>query len=186
MNIHQKTIISALLMSVAVNLVFIGGITYRALNIREASPRPFPPNIGWAIRDLSQERRDELRNELESSLATANNEIRPIRLELAQAQRRVNELMTSDNFGEEILNEAFLKLRDAESRYQQLSHQQTVQLLSRMTDEERLVARQFVERRGARDNRNTREAGRPRFEPPGPGLRPGGPNRRPTPRPRDQ
>ena len=87
MNIRQKAIISALLMSVALNLVFIGGITYRALNIREIMPRPFPPNIGWAIRDLSQERRRELRNELESSLAAANNEIRPIRLELAQAQR---------------------------------------------------------------------------------------------------
>lgn len=187
MNTLQKAVISALLLSVALNLVFIGGISYRVLDIGETRPRPLPPNIGWAIRDLNPERRDEIRNELGPPMSTTNNEIPLIRSEVAQAQQRVNELMTADNFSEENLSEAFLRLRDAESRYQQLSHQQTARLLSRMTHEERLAARQFIERRGARGNRNMREAAGPRSGPRAPGMRgPRDSGGRPAPESRDQ
>ena len=169
---RSKLILIALLASIAINLVFVGGISYRTSSIQERGPRPFPPNIGWVVRDLSEVRRAELEPLLESS----NDEIRPLRQEMFAAQRRVNDLMASASLDAEALEQAFADLREAGARYQQLSHQQTIVLLRELTEEERQVARQFVQRRGPR-GREGRD-GRPGFIPGGP---PGGPGRLPFP-----
>ena len=97
---RNKLILTVLIASVAVNLVFIGGIGYRTSNTREFGPRPFPPNVGWVVRDLSEERRMELEPLLEQSYS----EIRPIRREMGQAQRRVKELMESDTFDQKAMD----------------------------------------------------------------------------------
>ena len=160
---RNKLILIALVASVAVNLVFIGGIGYRTSNTREFGTRPFPPNVGWVVRDLSEERRIELEPLLEQSYS----EIRPIRREMGQAQRRVNELMASDTFDAQALGQAFTALREANERYQSLSHQQTITLLNELSEEERQIAQKFVQRRGPRDgaDRSRGRNGRPGFRP---------------------
>jgi uncharacterized membrane protein len=178
---RSKLIIVALLVSVAINLVFVGGISYRASSIQDFGPRPFPPNVGWVVRDLSEERRSEL----DPILRQSYDEIRPIRGEMFQAQRRVNELMASASFDAEALDQAFAELRDAGERYQTLSHQQTIAIFNELTEEERQMAQQFVQRRGPREGRERFRGGdgRPgfgaRFGPDGPR----GPGGRPPPSP---
>ncbi len=167
-----KLILVILIISLAINLVFIGGISYRISAFRDAPLRPFPPNIGWAVRDLSEERQTELAPILDAS----NEEMLPIRAEMFQTTRLVYELMRSDDFKAEELRAAFLELRNASNRYQELSHEQSIALFSELTDEERRVAQEFTQRRGPRGDRNAR---RGRF---GPGFDPG--VRRPPP-PRD-
>ena len=167
----SNLILAALIVSLAINLVFIGGISYRASSFRDSPLRPFPPNIGWVVRDLSEERQAELAPILDSS----NEEIRPMRGEMFQAMRRVNELMRADEFDAEELRGAFQELRDANNRYQQLSHEQSISLLSELTDEERRTAQEFSQRRGPRGDRDGRR-GRG-----GPGFGPDG-NRPPPPR----
>ena len=159
--IERKVIIPTLIISAALNLIFIGGISYRVKNIEESMPRPFPPTMDWAIRDLSPERREEIRNEIGSTALTTTNEMGLLRSGVAQAQRRVNELMTSENYSEDNLNEAFQQLREAESNFQEISHQLTAQRFSRMTLEERIAARSFIERRGPRGARNSPQRDRP-------------------------
>lgn len=166
-----KLIILGLVISVAINLVFIGGIGYRASNLRDFGPRPFPPNVGWVVRDLGEERRQELRPLLEQSY----EEIRPMRREMSTAQRRVNELMASQSFDAEALNQAFAELRDLSERYQALSHQQTITILNELSEEERRMAMEFIQRRGPREgmDRFRGRSGGPGF---GPGGRPGRPS----------
>ena len=174
---RNKLILTVLVASVAVNLVFIGGIGYRTSNMREFGPRPFPPNVGWVVRDLSEERRMELEPLLEQSYS----EIRPIRREMGQAQRRVNELMASDTFDAQALDQAFTALREANERYQSLSHQQTITLFNELSEEERQIAQEFVQRRGPRDgaDRSRGRNGRPGFRRGGPAGPQGGPGQPP-------
>lgn len=168
-----KLIMLALVLSVAVNLFFIGGITYRASMYREFSGRPFPPNVGWIVRDLSEERRAELASLLERSAA----EIGPMRGEMFAAQRQVNQLMAATEFDSDAINQAFAQMRDVNLRYQALSHQQSIALLNQLTAQERQMALEFVNRRGPRDGRDGfsgRERGRGGFGGP---RGPGGPRR---------
>ncbi len=163
---RNKLILTMLVASVAVNLVFVGGIGYRTSNTREIGPRPFPPNVGWVVRDLSEERRMELEPLLERSYS----EIRPIRRVMRRVQGRVNELMASDTFDAQTLGQAFTDLREAAERYQSLSHQQTITLLNELSEEERQIAQEFLQRRGPRDGAD-RSRGRNGRS----GLRRGGP-----------
>lgn len=149
----KNLLILVLLTSVAINLFFIGGIGFRVSNNRDFNPRPFPPNVGWVVRDLSEERRAQL----EPVLRQSYDEIRPMRREMFAAQRQVNEIMASSSFDAAALDQAFAELRAASDRYQALSHQQTIKLLSELTEEERQVAQEFVQRRGPREGREGRE-----------------------------
>ena len=149
---RSKLILVTLIISLAINLVFIGGISYRISTFRDAPLRPFPPNISWAVRDLSEERQAELAPILDAS----NEEILPIRGEMFQTMRLVNELIRSDEFNAGELQAAFRELRNANNRYQELSHEQSIDLLSELTDEERRAAQEFTQRRGPRGGRNAR------------------------------
>ncbi|MCH8176114.1 MAG: periplasmic heavy metal sensor [Proteobacteria bacterium] len=142
-----KLILLALLVSVAVNLIFIGGISYRASMLQAFSGRPFPPNVGWIVRDLSEERRSELTGFLERSA----DEIGPMRGQMFAAQRQVNQLMAAPEFDSEAINQAFAELREVNLRYQALSHEQSIALLNELTAQERQMALEFVNRRGPRD-----------------------------------
>ncbi|MEQ8953215.1 MAG: hypothetical protein RL120_03715, partial [Gammaproteobacteria bacterium] len=66
MNRTQLTVV-ALLVSIAVNLLLLGGIGYRMLSLPEPGIRPFPPGVGWVTRDLSDARRSELAPLLDAS-----------------------------------------------------------------------------------------------------------------------
>jgi uncharacterized membrane protein len=135
---------------VAVNLFFIGAIGYRASRFQEFSGRPFPPNVGWIVRDLSEERRTELASFRERSA----EEIGPMRGQMFAAQRQVNQLMAAPEFDSAAINRAFAELRDVNLRYQALSHEQSIALLNALTTQERQMALEFLNRRGPRDGRD--------------------------------
>ena len=145
-----KLILFALLVSVAVNLFFIGAIGYRAYRFQEFSGRPFPPNVGWIVRALSEERRTELASFRKRSA----EEIGPMRGQMFAAQRQVNQLMAAPEFDSAAINRAFAELRDVNLRYQALSHEQSIALLNALTTQERQMALEFLNRRGPRDGRD--------------------------------
>ncbi len=147
----NKLFLFGLLVSMSINLFFVGGIAYRVMNFQdERSGRPLPPNVGWIVRDLDPERRTELEPQLQASF----EQIGPIRREMISAQRQVNELMSAQPFDAAALSAAFATLRDASMRYQAISHKQTSEILGLLSEEERLAALEFVQRRGPRDGRD--------------------------------
>ena len=165
---RSQLILSALILSLALNLIFIGGISYRTSNFHSLFQTSLTPNIGWVVRDLNEGRQAEL----EPIILRSNEQIRPRRTEMFTAQRRINELIASDSFDADALNEAFTQLRIVFNRYQQLSHEQTIALLFELTLEERRTAQEFRQRGGPRRDRESRR-GR------------GGPGDRPSPPLRD-
>ncbi len=168
---RRNFLLAILLVSVAANLFFIGGIGYRTISIKQAREgRPLPPNLGWLVRDLSPERRSEL----DADLRASSNEVRPLRDEIMAAQRRVNTLMTAEPFDAAALATAFADLRAASDRYQEVTQSQTIAILEQLTQEERIAAQDFVRQRGPRDGRPGPGPGGRR--PPGfPGAGPGRP-----------
>ncbi|MCH7815886.1 MAG: periplasmic heavy metal sensor [Proteobacteria bacterium] len=147
--IKKKLILLGLTISVAINLFFIGGIAYRVTAFRGFIPRPMPPNVGWVVRDLSEERRNELAPYLNQRM----EEIYPLREEMFAAQQRVNELMTMQPFDATAINSAFAVLRDVSNRYQTLSHEQTTTILNQLSEQERQSALEFLTRMGPRGER---------------------------------
>lgn len=182
----RNFLLLGLLLSVGINLFLLGGIGIRMTTIQEIrEARPFPPNIGWIVRDLSAERQAELMPVLEP----LGQEIFSHRRAMFEAQRKVNELMSATDYDESELLAAFAELREASETYTAMSHQQTATVLGQLTEEERRVALEFVQRRGPRDGRDGFRGpggqGGPGFRPPfgpdgrggPPGIRPGGPPR---------
>lgn len=172
--IKRNLLILGLVVSVGINLFLLGAIGMRLNAMQEiANARPFPPNIGWIVRDLSAERQAELADVLQPM----GDEIFPLRRAMFAAQRRVNELMAASEYDEQALQEAFSELRSASEAYTALSHQQTLTVLGHLSEAERQVAMEFVQRRGPRDGRDGfRGPGRggSGFRPPqGAGSRPG-------------
>lgn len=169
----SKVILITALVSLALNLFFVGGILYRVANFQEFGPRPIPPNISWIVRDLSEERQVELAPLLEQNRSDASI----IRRQVFQAQRSVNEQIASPDYNTATLEQAFIELRSIGLQYQELSHQQMLAILSELTPEERAIAREFMQRRGPRDGRQSRGGREDRHPPP----EFGGDQRRPPP-----
>jgi len=151
----------ALLISIALNLFFMGGIAFRlylmnsSMSSEANAGRPLPPNISWLVRDLAPERQEVMRAKLRGRAV----EGRAARIRTFKAQRESNRLMTADPFDAEALAVALSALRDAANNYQRLSHLQTAEILSELSVDERQKAVEFINRRGPRD-------GRPRNETP--------------------
>lgn len=161
---RQKILIIGLIASVGINLFLIGGIAMRMSSMRDfANSRPFPPNVGWIIRDLEESRQQELREIVQP----LGEEISPYRRDMFEAQRRVNQLMSATDFDAEELEAAFSELREAAQNYTSLTHEQTLQVLNLLTEEERRTAMEFIQRRGPRDGRDGFRGG-----PGGSGFRP--------------
>lgn len=148
---RRRGLIVALLISIAINLFFVGGVAYRfyLINSEASIGRPLPPNISWLIRDLTPERQEELR----AGLRERGMQGRAARIRLFEAQSESNRVMTQDPFDEEALVAALAELRDAANDYQRLSHLQAVETLSELSAKERRNAVEFINRRGPRDGR---------------------------------
>lgn len=156
----SKAVLPVLILSLALNLFFVGGILYRVASFQKYGPRPMPHNTSWIVRDLSEERQLELAPLLEQGRADA----RQIREELFASQRKVDELMTSSDYDSLALDSAFAELRSHSLSYQQLSHEQMLKILGELSAEERATAREFMQRRGPRDGFRGDRPPRPDFE----------------------
>jgi hypothetical protein len=81
--IRRNVLIMALLLSLGFNLFLLGAIGSRMGSVSDfRDARPLPPNLSWIIRDLDEDRQQELTSVIEP-LAT---EIIPLRLAMIEAQ----------------------------------------------------------------------------------------------------
>lgn len=140
----RNLLVILLVASLGVNLLLIGGIGWRMADRRDYAQALVPPNTGWILRDLSEERRTELGDAAREGFES----VRPARAEMFRAQRRVNQLIDDEEFNREALAEAFAQLRRTSMDYQTLSHEQTIEILEQLTPEERQAATEFVRRGG--------------------------------------
>ena len=142
---RMKTIV--LVISLALNLLVIGGITTRIMT-KEA--RPIPPNLVWIMDNLSEDTRAELFPQLEEFWDSS----RPLRRAIFRAQRKVNELMVEEPMDRAAIAAAFEELRQASHAYQKLSHDQTIEVFELLTPPQRVAALRFLEDRRDPDRRD--------------------------------
>lgn len=157
---RKNLLLWVVVISLSVNLFFIGAVIARVLNTRDSPVAPI--SMRWVMRDMEPQAREQL-----SPLIRAQNEqMRPVRMQMFLAQREVNQLLAADPVDETAILEAFARLREANLLFQQMSHEQLTSIFSQLTPEQRQQAFRFIsERRNPNDG-----GGRPGS---GPGSRPG-------------
>jgi uncharacterized membrane protein len=151
---RKNIMLLAVVCSVALNLFFVGALAARYL---DRAQRPVePPTMRWLMRDLESATRERLQPQMGSYAET----LRPLRGEMFRAQRRVNALLAAEPLNQQAVEQAFVRLREANLRYQALSHQQLVQVLAQLSGEQRVRAMRFMSDRrspdgGRGNNRDT-------------------------------
>lgn len=134
-------------LSVALNLFFVGAVVARYMNRPERPPEP--PSMRWLMRDLDPVTREQLRPLMEGF----SEGLRPLRREMFQVQRQVNQLLAAPELDSDAAATAFRTLREANLKYQELSHQQLVQVFAQLSSEQRESAVRFMSERSSPENR---------------------------------
>lgn len=134
----RHALLWALAASLALNLFFVGAIGARMLERRD---RPStPPTLVWILRDLEPRVQEALRPQLQQY----GESLRPVRGQMFRAQREVNRLLVQDPLDEEAVLAAFEELRQISVRYQQMSHEQTLAVVSQLAPELRSRVFRFM------------------------------------------
>ncbi len=150
----RRWLIVGLFISLAFNLLLVGGIIGRFM----AGPpaRPMPEHIGWVVRLLDEERRQELR----STLINHVRETGPLRRDMRQAQHDFETSLLAPDYDEQQTREALARLRINSLTWQESSHEQLVELLGQLDSDERRKVAEFLNRR-SRLHRNRGDKTRP-------------------------
>lgn len=140
--------------SLALNLFFVGAMGARMMNHRDRTSTP--PSLGWILRDLEPEIQESLRPQLQQY----GESLRPVRGQMFRAQRAVNHLLMQDPLDEEAILAAFEELRQISLRYQEMSHEQTLAVISQLAPEQRSRVFRFMSgRRNPMDGGGFRRSG---------------------------
>jgi Spy/CpxP family protein refolding chaperone len=99
-------------------------------------------HLGWVLHDLDEDARDKIRPVLENQAET----IRPLRLEMRQAQKEFRKLLVQESFDESALEESLSQLRHASEEYQSGMHHQMLMVLKDLEPEQRRRVARFLMR----------------------------------------
>lgn len=150
----RHALLWTLAVSLALNLFFVGAMGARMLERRDRASTP--PSLGWILRDLEPQVQSTLRPQLQQY----GESLRPVRGQMFRAQREVNRLMMQDPLDEAAVMAAFAELREVSLRYQQLSHEQTLAVVSQLAPEQRRRVFRFMSgRRNPTDGNAERRPG---------------------------
>lgn len=153
MSLSRKNILLlAAVSSIALNLFFVGALVARYMERSQRPPEP--PSLRWVMRDLDPATRERL----QPQMGGFGDTLRPLRREMFMAQRQVNELLAADPVDQPAVEQAFRALREINLRYQELTHDQLVQVFGQLSSEQRARAMRFMqERRNPEGERNEGE-----------------------------
>jgi uncharacterized membrane protein len=121
-----------LVISLTVNLLFIGAILGR---ISSGVPltRPFPPDLGWVLRNVEPDTRQSLRAQLREQAMTS----RPMRRQLRESQQTVNRLLLDDPLDQQALADSMAELRKYSTESQEEMHRSLITIMSQLDLDQR-------------------------------------------------
>jgi uncharacterized membrane protein len=151
-NKKRRVITIALICSLSLNLLFIGGIIGRYM--MGGPPNHLPNNMGWMVRNLNDEQKKLLRPKLKEY----SKALRPVRMEMRDARLRLNDVMQSNPLDEAALKSALKDLRYVSNTFQVALHENMVTILKEMKPEDRRAAMKFLDQseRGRRHFKDQR------------------------------
>ena len=154
----NRVVIILLICSLALNLLFIGGLIGRS--VFGGPPGHLPNHMGWILRNLSDEKRKELRPQLKER----SGSLRTVRQEMRDARQRLSSAIMEEPLDEKALNLALKDLRSASNKFQVVTHENMSTILKEMKLEDREKALKFLSRRekhrGNFDDRRGRKEAR--------------------------
>ena len=154
----NRVVIILLICSLALNLLFIGGLIGRS--IFGGPPGHLPNHMGWMLRNLSDEKRKQLRPQLKER----SGSLRTVRQEMRDARQRLSSAIMEEPLDEKALNLALKDLRSASNKFQVVTHENMSTILKEMKLEDREKALKFLSRRekhrGNFDDRRGRKEAR--------------------------
>ena len=154
----NRVVIILLICSLALNLLFIGGLIGRS--VFGGPPGHLPNHMGWMLRNLSDEKRKELRPQLKER----SGSLRTVRQEMRDARQRLSSAIMEEPLDEKALNLALKDLRSASNKFQVVTHENMSSILKEMKLEDREKALKFLSRRekhrGNFDDRRGRKEAR--------------------------
>jgi uncharacterized membrane protein len=134
----RHALLWTLAVSLALNLFFVGTMGAQMLDRRDRSSTP--PSLGWILRDLEPQMQAALRPQLQQY----GESLRPVRGQMFRAQREINKLMVQNPLDEAAILAAFEELRQINLNYQQMSHEQTLAVISQLAPEQRRRVFRFM------------------------------------------
>ena len=137
----NRVVIILLICSLALNLLFIGGLIGRS--IFGGPPGHLPNHMGWMLRNLSDEKRKDLRPQLKER----SGSLRTVRQEMRQARQRLSAAIREEPLDERALQLALKDLRSASNKFQVVTHENMSTILKEMSLEDREKALKFLSRR---------------------------------------
>lgn len=137
----NRTITFVLVFSLALNLLFIGGLIGRS--VFGGPPKHLPNHMGWMLRNLSDEKREALRPQLKERAGS----LRIVRQEMRQARQRLSAAIREEPLDERALKLALKDLRSASNKFQVVTHENMSTILKEMSLEDREKALKFLSRR---------------------------------------
>ena len=153
----NRVVIILLICSLALNLLFIGGLIGRS--VFGGPPGHLPNHMGWMLRNLSDEKRKQLRPQLKER----SGSLRTVRQEMRDARQRLSSAIMEEPLDEKALNLALKDLRSASNKFQVVTHENMSTILKEMKLEDREKALKFLSRRAKHrgnfeDRRGRKEA----------------------------
>ena len=137
----NRVLIILLICSLALNLLFIGGLIGRS--VFGGPPGHLPNHMGWMLRNLSDEKRKQLRPQLKER----SGSLRTVRQEMRDARQRLSSAIMEEPLDEKALNLALKDLRSASNKFQVVTHENMSTILKEMKLEDREKALKFLSRR---------------------------------------
>ena len=138
---RNRVVIILLICSLALNLLFIGGLIGRS--VFGGPPGHLPNHMGWMLRNLSDEKRKQLRPQLKER----SGSLRTVRQEMRDARQRLSSAIMEEPLDEKALNLALKDLRSASNKFQVVTHENMSTILKEMKLEDREKALKFLSRR---------------------------------------
>ena len=151
-----------LVCSLAINLLFVGGLVGRILMHPGPMPGPMPDHFGWMIRQLDNNKREELGPEFEARA----RRVVPLRREIREAQREFEAALLEPEMDVARIDAALNHLRSSSEAFQQEMHEQMLAIIKRLNPEERARVVKFLRHRGGDERFRGRPRGRDRPDEP--------------------
>lgn len=138
---RQRAINSALFVSLAVNLLFVGGFATAAWTHRHDAPRE--PGLLGFVKELPVDRQEAARAEI----AAARESMKDLRALVRTTWIDANTLLTAEPFDKEKFKTALVKLEDAEARYKLALYGALADTAEKLTPAERKLLQTWREKR---------------------------------------
>ena len=142
----SKTTTIILIVSLAVNLMFIGGAI--GFVIREAPGPRFPSHLGSLLENVDPEKREQMRQRFKEF----REESRPLHREMRREQRALAKVILTEPFDKAAAREAFTKTRETRLAVQTHMFEQILEVMVDLDRRQRaeLMRRTFREVSGPR------------------------------------